>query len=145
MLADEPIVPLKPPVDPSALKHLQIRGGRFWEHVPAYKAVSDEQFLDHHWQAKHSITRPDKLLEVVRRLVSERFIKDIEEGFARAPMSLRVSPYLLSLIDWTDHHKDMWITQQAMERLSSSCRGNGAGHQERVKQLTFREVSYHVG
>ena len=27
-------------------------------------------------------------------------------GFGRAPMSIRVSPYLLSLIDWTDPYND---------------------------------------
>jgi lysine 2,3-aminomutase len=103
---EEPIVPLKPPVDPGRLTHLQMKGGRFWEHIPAYQEVSEEQFLDHHWQAKHSITRPDKLLETVRGLVSEAFYRDAEAGFHRAPMSLRVSPYLLSLIDWSDPYKD---------------------------------------
>ena len=103
---EEPIVPLKPPVDPGRLTHLQMKGGRFWEHIPAYAEISEEQFLDHHWQAKHSITRPDKLLETVRGLVSEAFYRDAEAGFHRAPMSLRVSPYLLSLIDWSDPYKD---------------------------------------
>src|SRR5262245_12407173 len=103
---DEPIVPLKPPVDPGSLKHLQIKGGRFWSHIPAYQDVTEEQFLDHHWQAKQSITRPDKLLETVRGLVSDAFHRDAEAGFHRAPMSLRVSPYLLSLIDWSDPYKD---------------------------------------
>src|SRR5690349_3021892 len=106
VVSDEPIVPLKPPVEPQNLKHLQIRGGRFWDHIPAYAEVTEEQFLDHHWQAKHSITRPDKLLEAVRGLVSEAFHRDAEAGFHRAPMSLRVSPYLLSLIDWSDPYKD---------------------------------------
>jgi lysine 2,3-aminomutase len=106
VVPDEPIVPLKPPVDPQSLKHLQIRGGRFWSHIPAYAEVTEEQFLDHHWQAKHSITRPEKLLEAVRGLVSDAFYRDAEAGFHRAPMSLRVSPYLLSLIDWSDPYKD---------------------------------------
>ena len=106
VVPDEPIVPLKPPVEPQNLKHLQIRGGRFWDHIPAYAEVPEEQFLDHHWQSKHSITRPDKLLEAVRGLVSDAFYRDAEAGFHRAPMSLRVSPYLLSLIDWSDPYKD---------------------------------------
>ena len=50
--------------------------------------------------------RPDKLLEALRGLVSEDFIRDATEGFARAPMSVRVSPYLLSLIDWNDPYRD---------------------------------------
>jgi lysine 2,3-aminomutase len=104
--SDEPIVPLKPPVDPATLKHRELRQGRFWDHIPAYQEVSEEQFLDHHWQAKSSITTPDKLLAAVRGLVSDSFVRDVEEGFHRAPMALRVSPYMLSLIDWHDPYKD---------------------------------------
>jgi len=76
--------------------------GPFWQRIPAYRDISEEQFLDHTWQAKHSITHPTKLLAVVRDLVPASFIEDAEKGFGRAPMSLRVSPYLLSLIDWNN-------------------------------------------
>jgi lysine 2,3-aminomutase len=38
--------------------------------------------------------------------VPQSFIDDVAEGFRRAPMSLRVSPYLLSLIDWDDPYGD---------------------------------------
>jgi lysine 2,3-aminomutase len=33
-------------------------------------------------------------------------VKDVEAGFGRAPMAVRISPYLLSLIDWTNPLKD---------------------------------------
>lgn len=97
---------LKPPADPASLAHLPLLEAPDFRRIPAYADVTDEQFLDHRWQAKKSITRPDKLLETMRGLVSEEFIKDATEGFARAPMSVRVSPYLLSLIDWTDPYRD---------------------------------------
>ena len=35
-------------------------------------------------------------------LASPEFIEDATRGFANAPMSVRVSPYLLSLIDWSE-------------------------------------------
>ncbi len=82
-----------------------------WRRIPAYADVTEEQFLDHRWQAKKSITRTDKLLETLRGLVSEEFIKDATAGFARSPMSVRVSPYLLSLIDWNDPYGDPLRTQ----------------------------------
>jgi len=97
---------LKAPVDPAALEHLRLQQGPFWQRVPAYAAVTEAEFLDHRWQAKHSITKIPKLLEALRGLVSDDFIKDAEGGFARAPMSVRVSPYLLSLIDWTRPYED---------------------------------------
>jgi lysine 2,3-aminomutase len=104
--ASEPPPALKPPVDPSTLTHRQLREGPFWRKIPAYAEVGEAEFLDHKWQAKHSITNIPKLLVALQGLVSEEFIKDAERGFAGAPMSVRVSPYLLSLIDWTRPYED---------------------------------------
>src|ERR1700722_372689 len=92
----------KPPVDPAALAHRDLLSGPFWQKIPAYAGVSEALFLDHNWQAKHSITKVSKLLEALQDLVPPSFIADAEEGFKHSPMSVRVSPYLLSLIDWTD-------------------------------------------
>jgi lysine 2,3-aminomutase len=100
---------LKPPVDPASLSHRQLRprgNDAWWQDIPAFRTVSEEQFLDHRFQMKHTITRPDKLLATVQDLVSREFYEDVEAGFHRSPMSLRVSPYLLSLIDWTGPYED---------------------------------------
>jgi len=83
-------------------EHRSLRDGPFWQSIPAYRDVGMTEFLDHQWQAKHSITSVDKLLATCRALVSEAFLEDAREGFRSAPMSVRVSPYLLSLIDWSD-------------------------------------------
>jgi lysine 2,3-aminomutase len=93
---------LKPPVDPSSLVHRDLLDGEFWRSIPAYRDVDEQTFLDHKWQAKKTITRPDKLLKALQELASEDFIKDVEAGFAQAPMAVRISPYLLSLIDWSN-------------------------------------------
>src|SRR5262249_56018977 len=105
------IVHLKPPVDPATLVHKTMLEAPDFRRIPAYAEVTDEQFLDHKWQAKKSITRPDKLLETLKGMVSDEFITDATNGFARAPMSVRVSPYLLSLIDWDDPYSDPIRTQ----------------------------------
>ncbi|HVU51136.1 MAG TPA: KamA family radical SAM protein [Polyangia bacterium] len=102
----EPSPSRKPPVDPATLTHRDLLGGDFWRRIPAYAAVSEAEFLDHRWQAKHSITNIKKLLETLKGLVSDAFVADAERGFERAPMSVRVSPYLLSLIDWASPHED---------------------------------------
>jgi lysine 2,3-aminomutase len=104
--ATEPIKHLKPSVDPSTLHHRQLLDGTFWQRIPAYRHVDEATFLDHSWQAKNSITNPQKLLQAVQHLVPASFYDDVAEGFKRAPMSLRVSPYLLSLIDWSDAYND---------------------------------------
>jgi lysine 2,3-aminomutase len=97
---------LKAPVDPATLTHRDLERGEFWRRIPAYAEISEAEFLDHRWQAKHSITNIKKLLETLKGLVSDAFIADAERGFERAPMSVRVSPYLLSLIDWANPHED---------------------------------------
>jgi lysine 2,3-aminomutase len=96
----------KPPVDPGTLVHRQLQGGDFWRKIPAYRDIDEATWLDHKWQSKHTIIKPDKLLDVVQELVTPGFISDAREGFHRAPMALRVSPYLLSLIDWANPYED---------------------------------------
>jgi lysine 2,3-aminomutase len=96
----------KPPVDAGSLAHRELLSGPFWRKIPAYAHADEAQFLDHNWQAKHSITKVSKLLEALQDLVPASFIADAEEGFKHSPMSVRVSPYLLSLIDWSDPYGD---------------------------------------
>jgi len=100
VIASTAIRALRPPVDPSTLAHRELLRGPFWQKIPAYRNVSEEQFLDHGWQARSSITKVGKLLDALQDLVSKEFLDDAAAGFRAAPMSVRVSPYLLSLIDW---------------------------------------------
>ncbi|MBC8132973.1 MAG: KamA family radical SAM protein [Deltaproteobacteria bacterium] len=97
---------LKPPVESALLAYKDLLQGPFWHQIPAYAQISEAEFLDHRWQAKNSITKISKLLEALQGLVSDSFIQDAAEGFRHAPMSVRVSPYLLSLIDWTRPYED---------------------------------------
>jgi lysine 2,3-aminomutase len=103
---DEPIQHLKPKIDPSTLEHRNLLDGPFWQRIPAYQTVTEATFLDHSWQAKNTITNPGKLLAAVQGLVPQSFYDDVEHGFHQSPMSIRVSPYLLSLIDWNDPYND---------------------------------------
>jgi lysine 2,3-aminomutase len=102
---------LKPPVPPSALGHRDLLDGPFWQRVPAYASVSEREFLDHGWQARNSITNITKLLATVKGLVSDEFMRDAEAGFKIAPMAVRVSPYVMALVDWADAHRDPLRTQ----------------------------------
>ena len=101
-----PIKHLKPSIDPSTLFHRQLLDGAFWQKIPAYRQIDEVTFLDHNWQAKNSITNPQRLLQAVQDLVPQSFYDDVARGFEAAPMSIRVSPYLLSLIDWADPYND---------------------------------------
>ncbi|GAB5548837.1 MAG: KamA family radical SAM protein [Sandaracinaceae bacterium] len=103
---DSPAHAQRPPVDPTTLAHRDLLEDDFWRRIPAYAGVDEATFLDHRWQMKKSITKVDKLLAALEGLVSATFLDDAAEGFARAPMAVRVSPYLLSLIDWENPYED---------------------------------------
>src|SRR3984885_2180085 len=107
----DPIVPKKPPAPASTLAHRDLRRGAWWQQIPAYKSIDEPTFLDHAWQAKSSITRVAKLVEAIQELVPPGFVDDLENGMKRAPMSVRVSPYLVSLIDWEHPYEDPLRTQ----------------------------------
>lgn len=96
----------KPPVDPETLTHRRMKGGRFWSDLPAFADVSEADFKNHLWQMKNSVNNHKKLINMLKGHTSEAFLEDAEEGFRRAPMAVRVTPYLLSLIDWSDPYDD---------------------------------------
>jgi lysine 2,3-aminomutase len=96
----------RPAAAPELLAHRALLEGDFWRRIPAYRDVTADEFLDHRWQMKRSITKVPKLLAALEGLVSPGFIEDAREGFLRAPMAVRVSPYLLSLIDWQEPYED---------------------------------------
>jgi lysine 2,3-aminomutase len=96
----------KPAVDPATLTHKHLLCGEFWRKIPAYAEVDERTFLDHAWQARNSITRVDRLFDTLRTIASQEFLNDAALGFNSSPMSVRLSPYLVSLIDWTQPYED---------------------------------------
>src|SRR6185436_6588832 len=53
--------------------HRDLAVGEFWRRVPAYSEVDEATFLDHRFQAKHSVTRAEQLYAVLRECVSDAF------------------------------------------------------------------------
>lgn len=58
------------------------------------------------WQARNSISKPEQLQALLGVRADPAFIEDLIAGVRRATMSLRVSPYILSLIDWGNTYSD---------------------------------------
>ncbi len=95
----------KPPVDVTSLAHRDLRDDEFWRRIPAFN-VDYDTFIDYKWQMKNSLYGEDKLIEVLDGAAPAEFIEDARRGFHMAPMAVRVTPYLLSLIDWDDPWND---------------------------------------
>jgi lysine 2,3-aminomutase len=102
---------LKPPAGPEAFAHRNVREGEFWRAIPKYREIDEATFLDHIWQGQQSIKSPDELLETVKELVEPSFFDDVRQGFARAPMAVRVSPYMIASVDWSKPYSDPIRTQ----------------------------------
>ena len=94
-----------------ARDHRDFRRGEFWREVPGYAQVSAAEFRTHLFQQKHAVTNVRQLRDALGAGVADSFYEDVAAGVAHAPMALRISPYLLSLVDWRDPLGDPIRTQ----------------------------------
>ena len=78
------------------------KNDEFWKNIPIWESIDYKTFMDHKWQEKNAITNHKKLLKTIQDLVDDEFLEDAAAGFKKAPMTTRVTPYLLSLMDWKD-------------------------------------------
>ena len=80
--------------------HAQLRRDDYWAGIPGFAAVSAAEFQTRAFQTRQTVTSLAQLRETLRDLAPESFYEDMALGLKRAPMALRISPHLLSLIDW---------------------------------------------
>ncbi|MGX5832406.1 KamA family radical SAM protein [Mesorhizobium sp. 43Arga] len=64
------------------------------------------EFADAAWQVRHALTRIDQIREWMGDAVDGNLLRDIEFGLAHAPMAMRITPYVLNLIDWSNFLQD---------------------------------------
>ncbi len=102
---------LKPAAGRSDLAHRDLESREFWRTIPAFRDIDAETFRDHKFQTSHTVARVEQLAEVIGDLAPSAFLDDVREGMRRAPMNVRISPYILSLIDWTRPYDDPLRTQ----------------------------------
>ena len=100
-----------PPALVSAPDHRDLRSDDFWRAIPSYAHVSADEFRTHTFQNRHTVTNSRQLRETLADLVPASFYDDLEAGVKNAPMALRISPYLLALIDWRAPETDPIRTQ----------------------------------
>lgn len=93
----------------------------YWQNIPRWRTVSQDDFLKYSWQTKNTIDRKANLLDFLAQVLPEEisqpldvesslsciksredFIADVEEGIAIAPMAIRLTPHILSVINWSN-------------------------------------------
>jgi lysine 2,3-aminomutase len=73
---------------------------RFWRAIPAWQGVSDETFGDPRWQLRNSIKSIQDVFRLLQGQLTDSIIQDFEEGQRRAPMNIRMTPYIFARINW---------------------------------------------
>ncbi|MXY81033.1 MAG: KamA family radical SAM protein [Gemmatimonadetes bacterium] len=91
--------------------HRDLRDDEYWRAIPAYADLRADEFHEHRFQSRNSVTSLKKLREVLGSVVSEAFYRDVEQGLLRSPMSLRISPYILSQIHCSEPDEDPLLIQ----------------------------------
>ena len=91
--------------------HRDLRRDEFWRDIPAFAETRGSEFHTHTFQVRHTVTNVRQLQETLRHLVPESFYNDVLQGLKQAPMALRISPYLLGLVDWQNPYHDPIRTQ----------------------------------
>ncbi|KAI3401737.1 hypothetical protein diail_9401 [Diaporthe ilicicola] len=101
-------------------------GEEFWRNVPAYGNVSSKDFLSYRWSLHDFLNTvvPDEIPDGAGGQSKEEFLVDVHDGVKASAMSIRItqvyfrpivlevrltlclSPYLLSRINWQDPRND---------------------------------------
>ena len=62
--------------------------------------------MDIKFQNQNTVTKVAHLDELLEDIADTDFLIDVHQGMAQAPMNIRLSPYILSLINWDDPYND---------------------------------------
>jgi lysine 2,3-aminomutase len=85
--------------------------------LASWKYIPQETFNDHAWQDKNSIFRVPQLEEALAGTVSPHLINEITSAVKMVNMSIRLTPYIMELIDWSQVETDP-IRRQFLPMLS---------------------------
>lgn len=88
------------------LEHRFFDDTPFWREIPAFREISEAEFLDWRFQMKNTVTRFEQLVEIVGGITDDLFLLDVQRGLEIAPMPMRLTPYVISLIDWQNPYPD---------------------------------------
>jgi lysine 2,3-aminomutase len=79
---------------------------RDWTRFKPWADTPRSLFEDNAWQDRNAITRLPQLQAALAGIISPDALGDIEAGLAKAGMSIRLNPYIVSLIDWSRAETD---------------------------------------
>ncbi|MCO5551083.1 hypothetical protein L7F22_004580 [Adiantum nelumboides] len=80
----------------------------FWRKLPVYSDVEEGEFLDYRWQLRNSIKSKEQAIAFLKNVIPDdkEFHEDVTAGIDKAPMSITLTPYILSCINWKNAMHD---------------------------------------
>jgi lysine 2,3-aminomutase len=82
------------------LEHRYFRNDNFWQNIPQWANVTPEEFGDFRWQTKNTIRKLDQVAAALQARLPTSTLDDFRAALKKAPMNIRISPYVFSLINW---------------------------------------------
>lgn len=81
------------------------------------KKSTTDDFYNYLWQDKNAVTRFAQLKAMLSDIVRPSILADIEAGLDKSGMSIRLNPYVMSLINWSEIETDP-VRRQFLPMLS---------------------------
>ncbi|KAH7399141.1 hypothetical protein DE146DRAFT_613297 [Phaeosphaeria sp. MPI-PUGE-AT-0046c] len=92
---------------------------RYWDQIPQWREISTKDFNSYSWQLRETITKDYKLHRFLSQALpetigsskdillqhiktKEKFMEDALAAFKLAPMAIRLTPHILSRVDWSN-------------------------------------------
>ncbi|KAF2185180.1 kama family protein [Zopfia rhizophila CBS 207.26] len=90
----------------------------YWQKVPQWENITREDFLSYRWQLANTVSNTEKLSKFLSAALPQTvfpssdprlehikskddFVADALGGLSTAPMAIRLTPHILSVIDWS--------------------------------------------
>lgn len=96
-----------------------------YKRFKVWEEVSEDDFGNHLWQDRNSISRMRQLEETLDGIVPPDVLQDIADGLTHVGMSIRLTPYIMSLIDWshaaTDPIRSQFLPMRSEQEPDHPC------------------------
>lgn len=77
-----------------------------WKNFGLWNDTTKDEFADSNWQDKNAIIRMQQLEVALAGIVAPHLIHEIKAGLLKVGMSIRLTPYTICLIDWSEAETD---------------------------------------
>ncbi len=78
----------------------------FWRVLKPFSQIDKSNFLSYKWQVKQTVSGLQAIKNFLQSVASDDFIEQFLLGVQQAPMTVRLTPYILSRIDWSAPFSD---------------------------------------